>query len=147
MGYLLRKPFAVRRSEQNRGVHVETFADKPDLSRIRKQIRFELNSVGAPAGPAFDCLVAVTEAATNALLHGVGEDAQPPEISWKIDPGRARFLIRDYSGKEGAEPPSSENEDHPRDGGYGLAMMRRLMDAVDIRFSPDGTTVSMEKRF
>ena len=127
-------------------MHVETLADKSTLSGIRRLIRSELNAVGVPAGPAFDCLVAVTEACTNALLHGTnGDNSQDPEISWTIGPSSARFLIKDYSNKEGAEPPEMELE--PRDGGYGLPMMRKLMDSVDVEFSPRGTTVSLEKRY
>lgn len=127
---------------------METLADKSSLSGIRKQIRSELNAIDAPADPAFDCLVAVTEACTNALLHGGDADSsRSPVISWTIESDCARFKIEDYSGKEGAEPLDSDGSEDPRDGGYGLAMMRRLMDSVDIRFSPVGTTVSMEKCF
>ena len=129
-------------------MQVETLVDKSGVSRIRTQIRAELNAIDAPTGPAFDCLVAVTEACTNALLHGAAEPgARPPEISWSIEQRSARFTIKDYSGLEGAEPQASELGEIPRDGGYGLTMMRRLMDSVDIEFSPTGTTVSLEKRF
>ena len=125
---------------------MQTLADKSSLSGIRKQIRSELNSIGAPSGPAFDCLVAVTEACTNALLHGVDANGSPaPEISWSIDESCARFLIKDFSNKEGAERRDPESE--PRDGGFGLPMMRKLMDTVDVHFSPSGTTVALEKRF
>lgn len=141
--------FGVPNSEQNRGVHVETLADKAELSRIRKHIRSELKAVGAPPGPAFDCLVAVTEACTNALVHGAGAPGtRPPELTWAIEKRCARFRIRDYASLEGpGGAPRDDDGDWPRDGGYGLPMMRRMMDTVDITFSPNGTIVSMEKRF
>ena len=127
------------------GVHTETLADRSTLSAIRRQIRAALNEVGAPTASAFDCLVAVTEACTNALLHGQAEGAPAPEVRWEVTTDIARFEITDFSGREGAEPPP-QNE-IPRDGGFGLQLMRQLMDDVDIRFSPSGTTVSMEKSF
>ena len=128
-------------------MHVETLDDSSRLSGIRKQIRSAFNQAGVPPAMAFDCLVAVTEACTNALLHGTGHPGSPPpQIGWTIDPRGARFEIEDFSNHAGIE-----NEEHglghPRDGGYGLPLMRRLMDHVDILFSPSGTKVLLEKKF
>lgn len=127
-------------------MRVLTLDGGSSLSGIRKQIRAELNDAGAPPGPAFDCLVAVTEACTNALIHGRTEASKrSPELCWSIDERRALFEITDYSHKEGAERSDGEKEE--RYGGFGLPMMRRLMDFVDVRFSPVGTSVVLEKRF
>ena len=131
-------------------MHVETLANKASLSSVRRLIRSELNKMGAPPAQAFDCLVAVTEACTNALLHGRSDpDCPPPKIKWEIERATARFEIRDYSNEKGAEPNPADlaKVPPPRDGGYGLQMMRQLMDEVDIDFSSRGTTVSMSKTF
>ena len=134
-------------NEQNRGVQVQALADKSSLSGIRKIIRSELKDAEAPASESFDCLVAVTEACTNALVHGRGESEAPdPEIGWEIDSACARFYIRDFAPQQTpSTKPAAKGEE--RDGGYGLKMMRQLMDEVDIRFSPEGTTVMLVKYF
>jgi anti-sigma regulatory factor (Ser/Thr protein kinase) len=128
-------------------VQVETLDGGSSLSGLRKQIRAALKEAGAPPEEAFDCLVAVTEACTNALVHGRDDPQRPaPKIKWKVDKRKAHFEIEDFSNKEGRAKAEEELE-IPRAGGYGLPMMRRLMDSVDIRFSPAGTVVVLEKRF
>ncbi|MEA2447906.1 MAG: serine/threonine-protein kinase RsbW, partial [Actinomycetota bacterium] len=105
------------------------------------------NEVDAPPSEAFDCMVAVTEACTNALLHGRGDAQAPePQVGWEIEGGAARFMIRDFA-KEGSPGTLKPRPKEERDGGYGLKMMRQLMDEVDIQFSPTGTTVSLVKYF
>jgi serine/threonine-protein kinase RsbW len=139
--------------EQNRGVQVNPLAGRSSVSTIRQLIRAELNEAGAPSSLAFDCLVAVTEACSNALLHGWKEEgSRNPEIEWEIQDGVARFEIRDYAmhettplDRKPTPPVQDERPVDERDGGYGLKMMRQLMDEVDIRFSTTGTTVLLVK--
>ena len=131
----------------------QPLAGRSSVSTIRQLIRSELNDAGAPSALSFDCLVAVTEACTNALLHGWKEEgARSPEIEWSIEEGVARFEIRDYAMHEATpldrgnrEPVPDDRRNDERDGGYGLKMMRQLMDEVDIRFSTTGTTVLLVK--
>jgi anti-sigma regulatory factor (Ser/Thr protein kinase) len=130
-------------------VRKHPLADKAGLSGVRKKIRADLSKAGADASLSFDCLVAVTEACTNALLHGQSSDDPPPEILWEIDGHSARFYIQDYSAQEWSKTshPSrdAEAEIEQRIGGFGLDLMRGLMDEVDIQIGPDGTTVSLTK--
>ena len=134
--------------EQNRGVQVQALADKSSLSGIRRAIRVQLQDAEASPSQSFDCLVAVTEACTNALLHGRGAgDARDPEVEWEITHACARFLIRDFAPHERAKSKTTPKDKEKRDGGYGLKMMRQLMDEVDIKFSPTGTTVALVKYF
>ena len=129
-------------------MQVKSLSDKSSLSGIRKVIRVQLNEVGAPPSQSFDCLVAVTEACTNALLHGRGTgDAPPPEVEWEITHACARFVIRDFASPGQPKPEPTPREKEKRDGGYGLKMMRQLMDEVDVRFGAEGTTVALVKYF
>jgi anti-sigma regulatory factor (Ser/Thr protein kinase) len=135
-------------------VPLHALADKSSLSGIRKLIRARLMEVSAPASESFDCLVAVTEACTNALVHGRGDKEAPdPQVSWEIDHEVARFNIKDFATfKETKTVDLQERKDEKdakeeRDGGYGLKMMRQLMDEVDIQFNPGGTTVLLVKYF
>ncbi len=127
---------------------------KSSLSGIRRQIRADLNAVGADESLAFDCLVAVTEACSNALVHGQARSpgSAAPEISWEITPTQARFVIVDFSTEEWSRTvhPSWDSDDVPDDmsrrfGGFGLEIMRGLMDDVDIHLSSRGTKVTLVK--
>jgi serine/threonine-protein kinase RsbW len=128
-----------------------SLSDESSLSSIRRSIRSDLSGVGADAAALFDCLVAVTEACTNALVHGRGASAA--RVSWEIEECRARFLIQDYSGQRWAKAihPSRALAPTPavgeRIGGFGLELMHGLMDEVDIRNEHDGTIVELVKRF
>jgi anti-sigma regulatory factor (Ser/Thr protein kinase) len=127
---------------------------KSSLSGIRRQIRADLSAVGADESLAFDCLVAVTEACSNALVHGQARSpgSAAPEISWEITQNQARFVVIDFSTEEWSRTvhPSWDSDEIPDDmsrriGGFGLDIMRGLMDDVDIDLSRDGTTVTMVK--
>jgi len=131
-------------------VNKRPLADKASLSSIRKAIRADLSKAKVDPSLAFDCLVAITEACTNALLHGhrVADDPTP-EILWEVDGAAARFYIQDYSTQQWSKTshPSrdAEAELEERIGGYGLDLMRGLMDEVDIQMGPEGTTVCLVK--
>ncbi len=127
---------------------------KSSLSGIRRQIRADLSSVGADESLAFDCLVAVTEACSNALVHGQGRSpgSADPEISWAITPTHARFVVVDFSTEEWSRTvhPSWDSDEIPDDmsrriGGFGIDIMKGLMDDVDIEMSSDGTRVTLLK--
>jgi serine/threonine-protein kinase RsbW len=101
----------------------------------------------------FDCLVAVTEACTNALIHGRHhpEDDPAPVLAWSVDAHKARFHIEDYS-TEGwsrvRHPSRTATVTRVEDlqiGGLGLDMMRELMDEIDIEKAQGGTSVYMTK--
>jgi anti-sigma regulatory factor (Ser/Thr protein kinase) len=121
---------------------------------MRRKIRADLGRVGVAPSDAFDCLVAVTEASTNALLHaGPGGGDGVPEVSWRIDSDAARFYVKDFSGRRWSKlAHPSRHSQHTRSdgglraGGFGLGLMRALMDEVDIRVEAGGTVVSIVKR-
>jgi serine/threonine-protein kinase RsbW len=142
--------------KHNRLVRKYALADKASLSDVRRQIRAELNGVGVDPAASFDCLVAVTEACTNALMHGHddGVEDPSPEIHWRIDVDTAEFYVQDYSTQQWSRTshPSWDagdeiGEPEVRVGGFGLDLMRGLMDEVEIRIGPGGTTVCLVKKF
>jgi serine/threonine-protein kinase RsbW len=124
-------------------------SDESSLSGIRRMIRSEMSRAGVDPAESFDCLVAVTEACSNALLHGRSDSVA--KISWEIDNAAARFYIRDYSTKKWSmsDHPSRPNEltyeENARIGGFGIELMRGLMDEVDISIDSEGTTVALTK--
>lgn len=132
----------------------ESLSGKSSLSGIRRLIRADLSAVEADEALAFDCLVAITEACSNALLHGQARTpgSATPEISWEISRSQARFVIVDFGSEDWSRTvhPSWDSDEIPSDmsariGGFGLELMRGLMDDVDIELSHDGTRVTMTK--
>ena len=125
------------------------------MSGVRRRIRSDLNGAGVDDAILFDCLVAVTEACTNALMHGVEDGGPMPQISWAIEDAEARFVVQDFAGQEwsmavhpsGGLSQLSPEAAEERVGGYGLTIIRELMDEVDVDVSPQGTVVSLVKRF
>lgn len=131
-------------------------ADKTSLSGIRRRLRAELNRLQIDPSLSFDCLVAVTEACTNALVHGMRDaEGATPRLSWEIDRSAARFFVQDFSAEQwsmaahpSGGPAHTAAEDYERRiGGFGLPIMRQLMDDVDIHIGSRGTTVVLTKRF
>ena len=131
-----------------------TLTSRAGLAAVRKAIRADLRAVRADPSLSFDCLVAVTEASTNALVHGTGrEDTRHPQVGWDIDDAKAIFEITDFSTEQWSRAmhPSRDadvvldNVDE-RVGGFGLHLMRELMDDVTITRGPLGTVVTLTKR-
>ncbi len=139
---------------QTRGERARPLAGKTSLSSVRKAIRADLNDAGMDSATVFDCLVAVTEACTNALIHGQrDDDAALPEVAWRLEVDRALFYVRDFSGEPWSRVthPSQRRsgipeERHGRIGGFGIELMNALMDQVDIDISRQGTVVTLVKR-
>lgn len=126
--------------------------DKASVSEARRLIRAELQEAGAEPSVLFDCLVAVTEACTNALIHGTTDASRAaPVLAWSIDASRARFHIEDYSteGWSRARHPSRSatvtKVEDLQVGGLGLGMINDLMDEVDIEIAAEGTRVYLVK--
>jgi anti-sigma regulatory factor (Ser/Thr protein kinase) len=127
---------------------------RESVGEVRRTVRDRLAGLRVDPDVAHDCLVAVTEACTNALTHGKrNESATIPTISWRIDGSQAQFSIEDFShrGWSVAErSPAAESEVSPiagHVGGFGLHLMADLMDEVTVSIGAAGTRVTMTKRF
>ena len=125
--------------------------DKASLSKIRKLVRADLVKVGARPSVVFDCLVAVTEACTQAL-HGRGEKVgEPSKISWTIERQRANFCVEDFSKLATSDKPHPKRRLHEvieRETGLkdlGEDVIQSLMDEVDIDETDVSRQVKMTK--
>ena len=123
------------------GVQTHVIGTKASLSKIRALIRAELIRAGVRPSGAFDCLVAITEAATIALINfkSAGSDIPRPRVGWEIDFETARFYLEDFSARDwhkidGTPEFQKLHEslhelgvDHP-----GMTALEGLMDVVEI---------------
>lgn len=130
-------------------MHSFSLVDKASVSEARQLVRSQLSGLGVEPSISFECVLAMTEACTNALIHGADEDAPPAELSWAINERSASFSIRDYSSQTWSPPEPTSDRSHDLDdlqpGGLGIEIMRDLMDEVNIERSHPGTEVSMIK--
>lgn len=93
--------------------------------------------------------MSVTEACTNALEHGQSDaegGQQEPRVTWTIEPELALFTVRDFSARRWSERRAPIDLTEPAAGGYGIGIMRKLMDEVCIETDTKGTTVRLTKR-
>lgn len=130
------------------GVDIHPLTGTASVSGARRRIRAALDRAGADPSLCFDCLVAVTEACTTALDHG-GADGRTPVVTWTIDGDRASFCVRDYASREwarGHHPARGARPHGPMEpGGFGLDLMRGLMDEVTFDVTPEGASVILVK--
>jgi serine/threonine-protein kinase RsbW len=96
--------------------------------------------------------MAVVEACINALEHSRAADHEVYvtfEVLGDKDPEKLRITVRDtgvgFSPEELAEPIMEEKLKSSRKRGWGLKIIRGLMDEVEIRSGANGTTVVMSK--
>jgi serine/threonine-protein kinase RsbW len=97
--------------------------------------------------------MAVVEACINALEHSHANDREV-YVTFQVlgeegDPDKLRIMVRDtgigFSPDGVAEPTMAGKLKAVRKRGWGLKIIRGLMDEVEIVSGPDGTTVVMSK--
>ncbi|HEV7585918.1 MAG TPA: SpoIIE family protein phosphatase [Solirubrobacteraceae bacterium] len=107
------------------------------LVGLRRTVARWLIRQGVPPDVRFDIVVAVSEAAGNAIEHAYG-------------PGDASFTIEgEYSGEEVRVTVRDTGEWRrtTRSGrGRGLTIMRQLMDSTEVEHSESGTSITLAKR-
>lgn len=116
------------------------------LSRLRNVISVVAKEAGLTQAVEFELKSAVTEAASNAIRHGSPEGPRNHiRVSFHLD-GRALIIDIEDQGR-GFDPTSVAEPDAfaLREGGYGLHMMRRLMDRVEFYRDDRGMLVRMTK--
>jgi serine/threonine-protein kinase RsbW len=96
--------------------------------------------------------MAVVEACINALEHSRAADREvfvTFEVIGDKDPEKLRITVRDsgvgFSPEELTEPTIEEKLKSQRKRGWGLKIIRGLMDEVEIHSGSEGTTVVMSK--
>lgn len=109
-----------------------------------------------PVGPELlaDLRLAVTEACGNAVRHAYGDGDGSVEVAFVVSDDRLEMVVEDTgSGLElplieqllEPEPPAAPAE--LADGGMGIAIIRAIVDELDVRSGADGrgTVVHMTK--
>jgi GAF domain-containing protein/anti-sigma regulatory factor (Ser/Thr protein kinase) len=125
----------VERLSSERFFHRIQHAD--DLAGLRQAARAWLEGQAIATADATDVVLALSEAAANAVEHGHAGAAMPVDVTLALSEGVVTGVVRDHG--RWRTP-----RDHP-DRGRGLAIMRAVSDAVEVD-RRDGTTLSFRRR-
>ena len=119
-----------------------TFNTEPsNVALARRSIANFAAMCGFSESEVADIRLAAGEALSNAVEHGRGRRLGGFTVNCRFETLRLTIEIRD-SGKGFASPPDRQQiEPDERGRGFGIFLMRRLMDNVE--FSGNGTVVRM----
>ena len=109
------------------------------LSAMRAKVRGWLAPLRLPEDVEHDLVLAVSEAASNAVEHAYPPDGPTGrvELAFWLAGGRLHIAVTDFGTWR---PPPPE----PRGRGFGLPMMRRLVETVTVEHDARGTRVVLE---
>lgn len=131
-----------------------SFPAKPDYLLLA---RLALGGVvrDLPVGPELlaDLKLAVTEACGNAVRHAYGDGDGSVDVAFVVKDDRLEMVVEDRGSGIGLPRLEELLETEPTigvepvDGGMGLAIIRAIVDELDVRGGEDGrgTVVHMTK--
>jgi anti-sigma regulatory factor (Ser/Thr protein kinase) len=115
-----------------------SFWPKPEFGwLVRRRLRLWLRENGANDAETFAVLLAVSEAVTNAIQHPQGRRRLWIDVEARLVGSLVIARVRDYGGWALHQVRD--------EGGRGLALMRAMMDKVDVDRSAEGTSVTLQR--
>ena len=128
-------------SGRGSGVELTISASPFELAGLRRAARDALGEL--PTQVADELLLALDEAATNAILHGSG-GGDPVEVAVRVGDAWVEASVLDHGP---AEPPRpSSTTDRLSAGGWGLWLLCCLVDEVRLERVERGTRVTLRRR-
>jgi GAF domain-containing protein/anti-sigma regulatory factor (Ser/Thr protein kinase) len=107
------------------------------LAPLRRALRQWLAENDATADDILEVVIAVGEAAGNAVEHAYGPGDATFDVTGSIDAGILELHIRDYGNWR---PPRGQNR------GRGTLLMQELMDDFEVMTTGGGTEVVLRRR-
>jgi serine phosphatase RsbU (regulator of sigma subunit)/anti-sigma regulatory factor (Ser/Thr protein kinase) len=108
------------------------------LARMRRELRVWLDEVGIDEADAHEILLACSEACSNAIKHAPEDPAPEFEVRGTRENGEIALVVRDFG--RWREPGVTDER------GFGLQLMKALMDTVSVASTDDGTEVHLRRR-
>ena len=119
-------------------LRIEVPAAAERLAEIRRRLAVWLKPIGVSNTGIADIVLVVNEACTNCIEHAYrGIAAGSIRVEANQADGQIVVDIADHGAWQ--TPPSQ-----PSTRGRGLPIMRAVSDGVDVKSSPEGTTVRMK---
>ncbi|MDT7665770.1 MAG: hypothetical protein QOD04_5326 [Pseudonocardiales bacterium] len=120
-------------------VCVEVTSDRPELSRLRRELAAWLVSAGASEEDVLAVNLAVGEAVENSIEHGYRDSSGTVGVEGSLTgDGRASFTITDRG--RWRTPPVD-----PSHRGRGMIMIRQCVDTVELEDLAPGTLVAFDR--
>jgi anti-sigma regulatory factor (Ser/Thr protein kinase) len=115
-------------------LQVELPAKPSSLALLRGALRRWLSTAGADPDLEMRVLLAIGEAATNAVEHAYGPAGGPLEVEVWSHPDGVEARVRDHG---------SWREARGQGRGRGLSIIEQCADRVEVGRGPDGTSVRL----
>jgi anti-sigma regulatory factor (Ser/Thr protein kinase) len=112
-----------------------------ELAGLRRAARDALGAV--PPQVADELLLALDEAATNAILHGSG-GGDPIQVAVRVGDAWVEASVLDHGPAKPPQPGSTTDRLSGR--GWGLWLLGCLVDEVRLERVEDGTRVTLRRR-
>ncbi|MFD8245697.1 ATP-binding protein [Nocardia sp. NPDC059691] len=116
-------------------------AEAVQLATVRHTLQDWLTQCGMAAAPAYDVLLAVGEACTNAVEHGHQGDGGVVRLRASLDGDELRVTISD-SGRWKQPDPQTDSLR-----GRGMPLIRALIPEVTVTAGDTGTVVDLRTPF
>src|SRR5215213_3841790 len=107
------------------------------LATLRRSLRQWLKENHADRDDIIEIMIAVGEAAGNAVEHAYGPGDATFDVHGSIDEAELEVVVRDYGNWRA---PRGQNR------GRGTMLMQQLMDDFEVRTTGDGTEVRMRRK-
>ncbi|MBJ7456280.1 MAG: SpoIIE family protein phosphatase [Thermoleophilia bacterium] len=125
-----------------RTLEIEVGADARELRTVRAELREWLAGLGVPPADVEDVVLASGEALANSVEHGHGSRGVGAVfLRAAVDATRSELDVEVVDDGRWRTPPAD-----PGDRGRGFALMRALMERVDIAHDDRGTRIAMRRR-
>lgn len=109
-----------------------------DLAAIRRWLERIGKAHGLSSGEISDLKVATSEACTNIIRHAYrGDPSQPIILRATPSPDGVEITIRDFAPPFDPTALRAPDLTEPREGGYGIFLIRQLTDMVEFSH-PEG---------
>jgi serine/threonine-protein kinase RsbW len=126
--------------------HLEIESNPHNLITIEEFINYFAVDLHVPEDKMAGLLLSVTEATTNAIIHGNKSD-ESKLVSIDVKKVDDKIVIKVKDQGKGFEPGNvpdpTEPENLLKDSGRGIYLMRVYMDDVRYNITPDGTEITL----
>jgi serine/threonine-protein kinase RsbW len=118
-----------------------------EIARAREWVSEHARAAGFPDATVRNLGLVVSEACANVIKYAYqGQPNQPVELRLTADEAKLELSIRDHGAKFDLNAYTPPDLDEPREGGYGIYIIRSLMDEVEYDTSAEqGTTLRLVK--
>lgn len=127
---------------ENKTYSLEIESDPNNLITVEEFVNYFSKDLGLDEEKINGLLLSVTEATTNAIIHGnKGDKSKIVTINVSANEHLLTIIVRDQGG--GFDPNRVPDPTHPdnllKDSGRGLYLMRVYMDELFYNHTPTGT--------